>query len=645
MMRTQRFMASLCLTLLLAVGTSRPAAAQDKEPTYRGRTASQWAMRVGIAPTRRGFDSDFEVAERAVRAITKMGPEAKSAAPTLINIIRMYAFGYADVRERCKPAMAALKGIGPEAVPALREALKGGAKPGDFNRINFISTVSQVLGEIGPGAKAAIPDLIANLKDKELSFAAGEALRKIGPAALPAVVEALKDKESLQGARSALLEYVREDWEIGADAKTVVPVLLQLMKDKDGKYRHVAAQLLERLGPEAKEVVPSLIAALSDRRLRLSAAHALGGIGPEAKAAVPALTGVLKDDEGMMRIRAAQAILRMTTTHAEARATLDAAVKEPTLKVEAESALKNSSPPLTDAEILKLLNAHKEKAYDKKRIVLYLLKRGVRDRQMVPALIHLLVRERLDDKNPAIPGLMAIGAPAVPALLNALKDKNLLGEDRNRVVLALAAIDTSPRIVALLSDGLKDRKDDFNDHPVGLIRALAEIGPEAKEAVPLLLEILRRKKGDRTSWPNEAAKALGEIAAGDKKVLAALTETLKDEFTVVEALRGLVLLGPSSVPTLLDALRNKDYPYRNYVVDSLGELGKAALPALIEAIKDNDLTVRVDVINTLGRMGADAKPAVQALIDISKKDTTSFFAVNGALKQIDPEAWKKAGFK
>src|SRR4051794_26981203 len=128
-MRLQRFMG---LGLLTALVMTIPAAAQDREPTYRGRTASQWAMRVGLSPSKyQPYDSDFDVAERAVRAITKMGPEAKSAVPILINIIRMYAFGYEEEQKRSEPAMAALKGIGPEAVPAMREVLKGGAERGD----------------------------------------------------------------------------------------------------------------------------------------------------------------------------------------------------------------------------------------------------------------------------------------------------------------------------------------------------------------------------------------------------------------------------------------------------------------------------------------------------------------------------------
>jgi HEAT repeat protein len=264
---------------------------------------------------------------------------------------------------------------------------------------------------------------------------------------------------------------------------------------------------------------------------------------------------------------------------------------------------------------------------------------------MIPALIGILVRDDRDDEKPAIPALMDIGAPAVPALLKKLEDKDLLGQRRNSVVLALAAIDTSPRTVALLIDALKDREDDWKAYPVGLIRALAEIGPDAKEAVPLLLEILRRKKDDLPTWRNEAAKALGEIGAGDKKVAAALTEALNDYRTLDAALRGLVLLGPASVPSLADALRSKDLGRSGMAAVALGEIGSASVHVLIETLKEKDVRKQIAVIQALGRIGPPAKDAVPALIELWKTDKNSFFIASQSLRQIDPAAAKKAGVK
>ena len=72
-----------------------------------------------------------------------------------------------------------------------------------------------------------------------------------------------------------------------------------------------SAEALGRIGPDAKEAVPALIAALKDENWRcplLVSALALGMIGPEAKEAVPALTAALEDKDERVRLASAQAI-------------------------------------------------------------------------------------------------------------------------------------------------------------------------------------------------------------------------------------------------------------------------------------------------------------------------------------------------
>jgi hypothetical protein len=91
--------------------------------------------------------------------------------------------------------------------------------------------------------------------------------------------------------------------------KEAVPVLVELVKEKDLWVRTLAMRSLARIGPEAREAVPALIAVLDDNRavdpfdepgvglgtdwavwpVYREAAEALGAIGPDAKAAVPVL--------------------------------------------------------------------------------------------------------------------------------------------------------------------------------------------------------------------------------------------------------------------------------------------------------------------------------------------------------------------
>ncbi len=138
------------------------------------------------------------------------------------------------------------------------------------------------LAELGPEAKAAVPDLATALKDKDLyvrRFAA-QALGEVGPdakAAVPALKDALGDskKEVGEAAAVALAH-------LGPDG---VAVLTDLLKDKkkDVVLRRKAVEGLGKAGADAKPALPLLADLLSDSDLRADAAVALGDLGPTAK--------------------------------------------------------------------------------------------------------------------------------------------------------------------------------------------------------------------------------------------------------------------------------------------------------------------------------------------------------------------------
>ncbi|MBM4002087.1 MAG: HEAT repeat domain-containing protein [Planctomycetes bacterium] len=82
---------------------------------------------------------------------------------------------------------------------------------------------------------------------------------------------------------------------IGAAA---VPDLVRSLNDRDPEMRFRAAEILGRMGSEAKEAVPDLVAHIDDPELRVrkAAIRALGQIGPASSPAVPALIRVLRDE-------------------------------------------------------------------------------------------------------------------------------------------------------------------------------------------------------------------------------------------------------------------------------------------------------------------------------------------------------------
>ena len=172
------------------------------------------------------------------------------------------------------------------------------------------SYAMQELEEIGSAAKAAVPELIKLLKDKDeqICHKARCALVKIGSAAVSALAKMLKD-ENVKVRRVA----VSAIEEIGSEAKVAVPALIEALKDEDedAEVRWYAVIALGKIGIAAKDAVDSLIKALKHKEtgVRSYAAFALGRMGSEAKKAIPALIEALeKDESGDVFIAAAEAL-------------------------------------------------------------------------------------------------------------------------------------------------------------------------------------------------------------------------------------------------------------------------------------------------------------------------------------------------
>src|SRR5262249_23486481 len=139
-------------------------------------------------------------------------------------------------------------------------------------------------------------------------------------------------------------------------------------------------------------------------------------------------------------------------------------------------------------------------------------------------------------------------------------------------------------------------------------RALAKIGPDAKDAVPVLKPLLTAKDA---KLAQEAAEALAKIG---KSSITALTEAVKSDDGKARqlAVTALGKIGADAVAVLVDALADKRVDVRRQAAQVLGPLrvsDKMVVLALAHAVKDEDQTVRQNAVRALQMLGAGGKPA------------------------------------
>ena len=150
-------------------------------------------------------------------------------------------------------------------------------------------------------------------------------------------------------------------------------------------------------------------------------------------------------------------------------------------------------------------------------------------------------------------------------------------------------------------------KDESWGTRCSVAEALGLIGPDAKDAVPALVEAL---KDENINVRRYAAGALGQIGSNAKEAVSALVQALKDNNDGVRRYEETWLHpkkedGPSRLRrSIVEAL------------DRIGPEAKEAVPLIVRSLKDDyDPNVRVAAAEALGEIGSEAKEAVSALVE------------------------------
>jgi HEAT repeat protein len=281
----------------------------------------------------------------------------------------------------------------------------------------------------------------------------------------------------------------------------------------------------------------------------------------------------------------------------------------------------------------------------------------------------------------AAEALGRIGAPAVPALITQLGDKDVYIRKHAAWALRRMGPQAKAAVPALVAVS-KDGNAVLRGFTVG---ALGKIGPEARGAAPALID---RLQDTDAKIRKLAAWGLGSIGPGAKEAVAALVQTLKDPEDEVResAAWALGKIGPdarAATPALIEATKTDAH---GLVAEALGRIGpdaKAAAPTMVTlleqaqaptkikaalahwritgqeaiavtvltvALMDEDSTVRCDAADALGEIGPKAKTAVPALRALLQRvkggnHIQDRQAALQALKRIDPQAAKKRSDK
>ena len=523
------------------------------------------------------------VRRRAAKVLGRFGAKAKAATDSLFQRLKDPE---AKVRSE---AAEALGMIVPDSKRLAAELIRLAQQDEDRqirNRAMTICFGSLKLPETTLAA-LAIP-LLDDSDSNECCIAVAYLANRTPHVAEEAAIQWLLkvDKRAVREAAAALLK------KAGPEAKSSVPIFIEMLKDQKRSVRYSAAVMLGKIGQAAQQAVPELINLLRSKDLADQHAAVLGltGIGREAKTAIPLLIAILKDGSASRDVRehTPQAIAKIGPAKTVVPMLLELLEGNESDEVRRLSAYAlGKFGPEAKAAIPTLMKLFK--TYDGHAIfdggqtdpvyTAIAIQEIEPAETAIPVFIQSLSNPDPYVQNITVQVLKWIGAPAVPSMMELLKSGNW--------TVRLAAIEI-----------------------------LGTIGAEAKTAVPSLTLMLQARSSRIRSY---AATALGDIGLEAKTAIPALMELLRDPKVQLNAIYALGQIGSDAhvvVPALMELLRDPKVSVRQAATEALGEIGpqaKAAIPLLTQIIKnpEEDGDVREaaeESMKAIGKIGGYRKP-------------------------------------
>jgi HEAT repeat protein len=410
--------------------------------------------------------------------------------------------------------------------------------------------------------------------------------------------------------------------ELAAVSDSVVPALINSLKDQNDDVRVTAVDALGRIGEPAAVAVPELVEiarrgadywsglnwadVATNALVRIGSAAVPGllkikgqdhfvidvfrSIGPPAAAALPYLIDCLRHGSDSIQMAAAAALGDIGAS---------------SIRVIGEliGSLQNSSHDVRRRAVSSLVNGGRSAAS-----------------ALIEALSQrkeamTLSRSRDGFEIYAAEALGYIGADAaegVPCLLAMLNVPD--------VRVRIEAITALGRIGAVDNEVLKklisNLGDAYDDVRIVSAEALGRIG---QATIPSVMEALEHP---RMHVREGAARALGYMGRAASVAVNSLTSLLNDVEPIVQTAAALALGQIKThvshfLPSLMSRVGSQNEQVRGSAIIALGRIGPAAaaaVPILCDVLSDEDWTIRGAAAASLGRFGGSAAGAVGALL-------------------------------
>ncbi len=306
-------------------------ASGEKEPAVR--TAALAALpKVGIEqekivpPLIAAFkDGDESVQRTATNALLVVRPAGKTAIPAMTALLNE-----PNVGVRAAVVLGRYGSEAKSAVPALLEGALKSQPPTPA----FLDAVAAV----GPPSIPAILMEVEKLKPAEVDRGhwAVRTLVSIGIAALPQLEKALTSSSA--SVRLAALGSINE---LGEDARSARPSVLKLAGDPEPAVRATVLGALASLGVKPQQALEALEAGTKDGApvVRLAAVAAAGAIGTPARPLAARVAEMLDDPDAGVRAAALKAVATISVGDAALGQKIAARLDDPALRPNAIEAL------------------------------------------------------------------------------------------------------------------------------------------------------------------------------------------------------------------------------------------------------------------------------------------------------------------